>query len=62
MTESSAKTQKAFVISNFSDAGTGERFEAGATPSIEAGVFANYKAAGLVRKARANDGRAKPAA
>lgn len=62
MTEPTAKTQKAFVISSFADAGTGERFEAGATPNIEAGAFANYKAAGLVRKARSNDGKAKPAA
>ena len=62
MTGPTARTQKAFVISSFTDAGTGERFEAGATATIEARIFANYKAAGLVRKGRAARGRAKPAA
>lgn len=45
--------KKAHVISSFTDAGTGESFTADATPMIEAGVFANYEAAGLVRAAAA---------
>lgn len=41
--------KRAEVITSFKDEGTGERFEAGATPLIEAGAFDNYEAAGLVR-------------
>ena len=43
--------KKAHVISSFTDAGTGESFTADETPMIEAGSFANYEAAGLVRAA-----------
>lgn len=45
--------KKAHVISSFTDAGTGESFAADDTPMIEAGAFANYEAAGLVRAAPA---------
>lgn len=41
--------KRAEIVSAFTDHGTGERFEAGATPLIDAGAFANYEAAGLVR-------------
>lgn len=51
---------KAFIIKNFRDAGTEEEFEAGALPDIETGQFLNYKAAGLVREATADDAKAKP--
>ena len=43
--------KRAEVISAFNDAGTGERYAIGDTPLIEAGAFANYEAAGLVRAA-----------
>lgn len=60
---SDTKTKKAFVIRDFSDAGTDEIHLAGATPSIEVGAFANYEAAGLVRVATADEAKtAKPAA
>lgn len=60
MTTSTPGARKAFVISSFEDAGTGEKFEAGAITNLSAGAFANYKAAGLVRTPRAGDGKAKP--
>lgn len=41
---------KAKVLREFNDAGTGERFAAGDSPEIDAGAFANYRAAGLVEK------------
>lgn len=60
---SDAKTKRAFVLSDFSDAGTDEIHLKGTTPTIEAGAFANYEAAGLVRAATADDAKpAKPAA
>ena len=40
--------RRALIVSDFTDAGTGESFTAGAEPMIEAGAFANYEAAGLV--------------
>jgi hypothetical protein len=42
------KKKRALIISTFTDAGTLERFTEGETPLLEAGVFANYEAAGLV--------------
>jgi hypothetical protein len=53
------KKVKAFLISNFHDDGTKERFEAGDTPTFDEGRFGNYKAAGLVRKFEASDAPAK---
>lgn len=53
--------KKAHVISSFEDAGTGESFTADDTPMIEAGTFANYEAAGLVRAATV-ERQPKPAA
>lgn len=43
--------RKAYIIRSFTDAGTGKTFAAGKTAAIEAGAFANYEAAGLVRTA-----------
>ena len=40
--------RRARIVSDFTDAGTGERFTAGAERMIEGGAFANYEAAGLV--------------
>lgn len=53
---------KAHVIRDFKDEGTGESFKADSTPTFEAGAFANYEAAGLVRKPGAEDAKAKPGA
>jgi hypothetical protein len=47
MSETTKK--RAEIISTFTDEGTGQRFTAGDTPLIEAGAFANYEHAGLVR-------------
>lgn len=46
---SDATRKRAEIVSSFNDAGTGESFTAGDTPMLDAGVFANYEAAGLVR-------------
>lgn len=56
------KKVKAFIIRDFHDDGTKERFTANETPEISAGAFKNYEAAGLVRKATADDAKnaAKP--
>ncbi|HEX8585060.1 MAG TPA: hypothetical protein VF680_11685 [Allosphingosinicella sp.] len=43
--------KRAQIVSGFTDAGTGERFEAGSTALIDAGAFGNYEAAGLVSAA-----------
>lgn len=65
---SSSDMRNAFIVSDFRDEGTGERFTAGATALIAAGAYENYKAAGLVRAAAAHkaaktmDGKATPAA
>lgn len=59
---------KAFIISDFSDIGTGERFKAGTVADVKHGTFLNYEAAGLVRAPKAvdtkpsSDTRDKPAA
>src|ERR1700754_5282728 len=45
-----AQMKRAFIITNFSNVGTGENFIAGATPMIEEGAYGNYAAAGLVRE------------
>lgn len=60
-----SKTTRAHVLSDFTDAGTGERFTAGKSVDIETGSFGNYEAAGLVRavgEKPADDGKTKPAA
>lgn len=44
---------KAEVLRNFKDAGAEKHFAKGAKPSLDAGVFANYLAAGLVKKSGA---------
>ena len=57
--------RKALIVASFRDAGTGESFTADDTPMIDAGAFANYEAAGLVRAPdpeRAPRKRAKPSA
>jgi hypothetical protein len=41
--------KRAEIVSSFTDHGTGESFTANTTPLIDAGAFANYEAAGLVR-------------
>jgi hypothetical protein len=41
--------RKAHVVRAFKDAGTGERFEVGSTPLLDAGAYANFEAAGLIR-------------
>lgn len=46
-------TRRAEIISSFKDAGTGQSYTAGAVVPIEAGPFANYATAGLVREAKA---------
>ena len=43
------KKKPAFIIKDFRDAGTEQRFTAGSTEQIEEGAFRNYEAAGLVR-------------
>ena len=40
--------KRALILSDFTDAGTGESFTAGDTPLIKRGAHANYEAAGLV--------------
>lgn len=40
--------KRAFIARRFTDRGTGASFEAGATPLLDAGTFANYEAAGLL--------------
>ncbi len=58
MSDPKPKMIKAFVIRDFNDAGTEENFTAASTPEIEKGAFDNYKAAGLVRIATADDAKA----
>ena len=55
---SDEKKVSAFIINDFRDAGTEEEFTAGATAPISEGAFKNYEAAGLVRKATAEDKKA----
>lgn len=45
-------TRKGRALRTFSDAGTGETFEGGKDHTFEAGAYANYRAAGLVKPAR----------
>lgn len=59
MTDTKSKTKKAFVIHDFTDSGTGESFEAGSTPMIEVGAFANYEAGGLIRTPTADEAKSK---
>lgn len=40
--------KKGFAQRNFNDAGTGQRFKSGEPVDLDAGVYANYEAAGLV--------------
>ena len=56
---STVKKIAAFIIKDFKDEGTGENFTASTVPDIEAGAFANYKAAGLVRVPTAEEVKAK---
>ncbi|NII59841.1 hypothetical protein [Sphingomonas aerolata] len=62
MSDTKPKPIKAFVIRDFTDAGTEERFTAESTPELEKGRFDNFKAAGLVRLPTAEEAKAKPAA
>ncbi|WP_416463963.1 hypothetical protein [Sphingomonas sp. VDB2] len=50
-----AKKKDAFIIRDFKDSGTETSFAGGSVVAIEEGAFANYEAAGLVRKATAED-------
>lgn len=50
---------RARIISSFTDHGTGQSFTAGSTEPIDAGSFANYKAARLVEAAPAKAKAAK---
>ncbi|WP_257554143.1 hypothetical protein [Sphingobium sp. CFD-2] len=59
---SDPKKVSAFIIKGFRDAGTEETFAAGTVASINEGSFANYEAAGLVRKPTAEDKKASDAA
>lgn len=60
--------KKGFVPKTFRDAGTEQEFEGGIVHhDIEAGAFANYKAAGKMREPTAEElavsiGKGKPAA
>lgn len=54
--------RKAHVLAPFADAGTGQAFDVGATPMLDAGAFANYEAAGLVRAHTAADSGTRAAA
>lgn len=47
--------KRAVIVRSFNDAGTGESFEAGKTQLIDAGAYANYEAAGLVRAPNADE-------
>ncbi|MDN4632315.1 hypothetical protein QCD71_12375 [Sphingomonas sp. PsM26] len=46
-----SKTIQALVLRAFDDATTGNRFEKDGKPDLTEGEFANFEAAGLVRKA-----------
>lgn len=60
--------KRAFIVRSFNVEGTGERFQKGSTPLIDAGAYGNYEAAGLVtappatKAARATKGKPKPKA
>jgi len=51
----SDKKVSAFVVRDFNDAGTSERFTAGSIAEISEGAFGNYSAAGLVRAPTAEE-------
>ena len=55
---SSTPKKRALVLSSFSDKGTGEEFTKGQKALLDAGVFDNYKAGGLVKEDPA--AKAKP--
>ncbi|WP_416463191.1 hypothetical protein [Sphingomonas sp. VDB2] len=59
-----ARKKEAFIIRDFKDSGTETAFAGGSIVAIEEGAFANYEAAGLVRKPTADDRKdaSKPAA
>ena len=67
-----AETKKAFIVRKFRDAGTETNFtpsiggQPDTMPDLDAGMFANYAAAGLVRPPSDDDlkisAKAKPAA
>ncbi|EJL34121.1 hypothetical protein [Novosphingobium sp. AP12] len=59
--------KNAFIIRDFNDAGTEEKFVGGSVVPVSEGAFINYKGAGLVREATAAEvaaakGEAKPKA
>jgi hypothetical protein len=58
MADTTATPIKAFVLRDFTDATTEERFSAKDTPELEAGRFENFKAAGLIRAATAREAKA----
>jgi len=55
MTDRTETTVSAFIIRDFKDDGTQQRFTQGETKRIPEGQFINYEAAGLVRKPTAED-------
>ncbi|PTQ12958.1 hypothetical protein CLG96_02105 [Sphingomonas oleivorans] len=55
------KKVSAFIIRDFGDAGTGEKFKAEAVAPISEGAFTNYQAAGLARKPTADEAKAAKA-
>lgn len=59
---SDEKKVKAFVVSAFNDAGTGQNFKAGIIVDLPEGMFGNYQAAGLVREPTTEDKAAPKAA
>lgn len=44
----SDQKKRAHILATFNDDGTGESYAKGDTPLLDAGVYANYEAAGLV--------------
>ncbi len=59
MTVTSKK--RAYIASRFTDHGTGEKFEVGDTPMLDAGTYANYEAAGLIGTPPPAAAKASPA-
>lgn len=57
----SDKKKPAFIVRDFNDAGTEQRFTGGTIEQIDEGSFGNYEAAGLVRTPTKED-RAAPSA
>lgn len=55
---SDEKKKKAFIIRDFTDAGTERNYTGGSIVPIEEGSFVNYEAAGLVRAPTADDQKA----